>query len=501
MPAGGIWWVNTERQEDLFTFVNETLAAQAQNSHVAVLMSDGIIRNHLAFTTSGPETVQLFSLKPTKSSLESLQSDLLCSRSPENYLFILACHETLWDVYSAPQLRRWLQKLNRWAQHYRCSFLIVNNGRATDRFTSLLINEYRGLDGLATLQFLGEKFRLDVEFWCNDSGVSAQQHIMLDYKNGSWSQMNESTSAPQPLNDTRQILSHIGVLEGAPALSEHWKLFENNDALFNAARTSQAATIVFQLSQNSQIEQMATMIHTLRRQRGSALKLVVREKNACLRATDERLLLGCGTSLIVPWNSSLSRCLSLIESIQEQKFTRHVPEDIQVLLQAMHPLKQRGYLKWEEFCQSLDNILTNPLIPEDNRGLLVALRPVPGLKVEQLLTLCRPNRLGDIVTLGDNRLYLFLSFCRINDLDVALKHIFPLPIGDLISNRVVWFEDKQIAAELTQMRISDPAQRSRPLPDLTVQQPAVNASHDGKVWRRNPQPVVLLRDNLSQEEI
>ncbi len=48
------------------------------------------------------------------------------------------------------------------------------------------------------------------------------------------------------------------------------------------------------------------------------------------------------------------------------------------------------------------------------------------------------------MTIGNNRLVLFLSFCRINDLDTALNHIFPLPTGDIFSNRMVWFEDKQI---------------------------------------------------------
>ncbi|WP_285283220.1 BcsE family c-di-GMP-binding protein, partial [Klebsiella pneumoniae] len=99
-------------------------------------------------------------------------------------------------------------------------------------------------------------------------------------------------------------------LEGAPALSEHWSLFETNEALFDEARTTQAATIIFSLIQNNPIETLARHIHTLRRQRGSALKIVVRENNTSLRATDERLLLGCGANMVIPWNAPLSRCLT-----------------------------------------------------------------------------------------------------------------------------------------------------------------------------------------------
>ncbi len=88
---------------------------------------------------------------------------------------------------------------------------------------------------------------------------------------------------------------------------------------------------------------------------------------------------------------------------------------------------------------------------------MVGLRPAPGLRVEQALTLCKPNRMGDIMTIGNNRLVLFLSFCRINDLDTALNHIFPLPTGDIFSNRMVWFEDKQILSEIVIMRGVEPA--------------------------------------------
>ncbi|STP68305.1 cellulose biosynthesis protease [Escherichia coli] len=50
------------------------------------------------------------------------------------------------------------------------------------------------------------------------------------------------------------------------------------EVLFNEARTAQAATVVFSLQQNAQIEPLARSIHTLRRQRGSAMKILVRGK-------------------------------------------------------------------------------------------------------------------------------------------------------------------------------------------------------------------------------
>ncbi len=83
---------------------------------------------------------------------------------------------------------------------------------------------------------------------------------------------------------------------------------------------AQAATVVFSLQQNAQIEPLARSIHTLRRQRGGAMKILVQENTASLRATDERLLLACGANMVYPMECPLSRCLTMIESVQGQKF-------------------------------------------------------------------------------------------------------------------------------------------------------------------------------------
>ncbi|WP_262198580.1 BcsE family c-di-GMP-binding protein, partial [Escherichia coli] len=102
-------------------------------------------------------------------------------------------------------------------------------------------------------------------------GVSARQQLSVQQQNGIWTLVQSEEAEIQPRSDEKRILSNVAVLEGAPPLSEHWQLFNNNEGLFNEARTAQAATVVFSLQQNAQIEPLARSIHTLRRQRGSAM--------------------------------------------------------------------------------------------------------------------------------------------------------------------------------------------------------------------------------------
>lgn len=495
MPTGGVWWVNTDRHEDAVSLLNQTLAAQENDAKVAVI-SMGENPNDIIEIKGnhGPKKISLFTMQNNPDGLYCMRRDLLCSLEPTNYFVILLCSHNAWGNIPSAKIQNWLSKSQQWAKYHQCTLLILNPGINADAQTSLLLGEYRSLSGLASLRYQGDSQLLDIAFWSNEKGVSARQQLLIIQKDDGWHLAQDEVANVQPRSDEKAVLSNINILEGAPALSEHWTLFDTNDAVFKASRSAQAATVIFSLTQNSQIEQLARYIHTLRRQRGSAIKLIVREVTTCLRATDERLLLSCGANLVISATAPLSRCLTLIESVQTQQYTRHVPEDLTTLLANTEPLKLKGYQTWDTFCESVQKVVNNTLLPADGKGVMVALRPAPGLRVEQALTLCRPHRMGDIVTIADRRLVLFLPFCRVNDLDKALNHIFPLPTGDIFSNRMIWFEDKQIASELVNMRDVKPELWTKPLDIAPKPKNVINATYEGNAWRRYPEPHRLSTD-------
>ncbi|WP_174510202.1 cellulose biosynthesis protein BcsE [Klebsiella oxytoca] len=495
MPVGGVWWLNVDRHEDAISILNQTLASQDKDCKVAAIVMGNTPGKIISVDPQrGPAKIAAFTMPDSTEALEELHRDLLCSLDPDNYLFILLGSENAWQNIKKEQLCRWAEKSHRWTKYHHCSLLVLNSGQDVDKQLTPLLNEYRSLSGLASLRYQGDSFLFDIAFWGSEKGMSAQQQLTILHGDDGWHLAQDEETLVQPRSDEKVVLSNLRVLEGAPALSEYWALFDTNDGVFNAARKSQAATLLFSVTQNEQIEQLGRYIHTLRKQRGSALKIVVREQTPSLRTTDERLLLSSGANMVIPSNAPLSRCLTLIESVQKQKFTRHIPEEFDTLLTWSQPLNLRGFRKWGDFCSAVHNVMTNTMLPEDSKGVMVALRPAPGLRVEQALTLCRPNRMGDIMTIGNNRLVLFLSFCRVNDLDTALNHIFPLPTGDIFSNRMVWFEDKQITAEILLMRGIDPSRWNTPLPVSVEQNTTINATHDGHHWRRFPEPHRLSTD-------
>ena len=63
MPAGGVWWISTDRNEDAITLVNQTIAAQEKSAKVAVVTMGENPRKIISLTdTQGPDNGSLFSM-------------------------------------------------------------------------------------------------------------------------------------------------------------------------------------------------------------------------------------------------------------------------------------------------------------------------------------------------------------------------------------------------------------------------------------------------------
>ncbi|WP_145524621.1 cellulose biosynthesis protein BcsE [Yersinia vastinensis] len=459
MQAPGFYWVNIERQIDANLFCQQLIRNQPENTKAALICSglkpEKLLTNIDHF---GPQKLPLFSLPEQKNAsvqknaLQHLTHDLMRSLRPQQRLFILFAPASLWQIFTSEEMQQWLRHIQQWLDAQNCTLLVLCHSTGINKIKNQLVSQHRYLQGLASLQWQQDNAQYVVSWWSTAKGVTANQLVLLEADELGWSMADEVQQAlPPSRNDEHLYLAENSILEGAPPLSTHWQLLETNAALAQRAMSAHAATVIFALNQSEHIDEIAHQIHNIRRQRGNAVKIVVREMNASLRYSDERLLLACGANLIVPHVAPLSRFLTMLEGIQGLRFSRHVPEDINALLEALRPLQLKGYLSPVEFSQSVLLLMNNTLLPENGKGVLVALRAVPGLQARQALTLCHLRRYGDVVTVSDNRLLLFLSTCRINDLDTALGHIFRLPVAEAFSNRLVWYQDQEIIAEMHRM--------------------------------------------------
>ncbi|WON77078.1 cellulose biosynthesis protein BcsE [Serratia sp. UGAL515B_01] len=494
MQAPGFYWVNFDRQADAAMLCKQIIAAQTEDSQLALIymgdQPDLLLNNSFS---PALKKFPLFSLPEKKTALLGLTDDLMRALKPQNRLLILLAPASLWKTFNSDELCVWASNIAKWLHQRQSTLVILCHGSGVNRLKGQLSTEHRTLDGLASMQWQQDSAKYLVNWWLTANDINANQLFTLHLDAQGW-QGVDSINTPSPIaehNDENLYLAEQHILEGAPPLSANWQLFENNTQLMQKGMLTKTATLIFSLHQNDEIDELAHQIHTLRRSRGEGLKIIVRDMSASVRYSDERLLLACGANLIVPHVAPLSRFLTMLEGIQGQRLSRHIPEDISTLMVGLRPLQSKGYLPLADFCSTVVSLMENTLLPEDGKGVMVALRPAPGLSARQSMTLCHQRRFGDIMTVAQNRLFLFLSTCRINDLDTALKFIFRLPVSEAFSNRIVWHQDVDITAKirlLTQDIESSHRETSlEPRPVKTVTKVA-----EMLIERHEPVPFTLL---------
>lgn len=485
----GCYWITCTRFDDARVLTRQVISYQ---DAAILISSDEKPRNLLTpDLRRGPARIPLYSLPASKRALLHLNSDLARILPTQSGLIVFFVNVSHWNHLAAGELAQWVKKIRKCVTVKGATLLIVTWGSAVINLRNHLQGYFRQLDGMAHLEYQQDSWQYRISWWYSEERVFADRAIRLNCVDEAFTAFQENEkSVPLSLNDEHLYLAEQQVLEGAPPLSRDWLLFNDNNSLFFRAQQANSATVIFNLSRNEQIPALAEMIHSLRRARGRGLKIVVREMQTSLRYSDERLLLACGVNTIVPFSASMSNFLSVLEGLQGQQFSRRVPVSLDNLIKALQPLQQKGFLKRDAFCDAVSQLINNTLLPENGKGLLVALRPVPELRAEQALTLCKPRRFGDLVTVSGNRLYLFLSSCRFNDLDKALTFIFSLPHDELFSNRLVWFEDNLIVSEIRQIKAQTPDTRH----DLAGQAQRLqtrSAADPVAAVRKTPQPLTL----------
>ncbi|AHG20396.1 cellulose biosynthesis protein BcsE [Chania multitudinisentens RB-25] len=454
IQSPGFYWVNIDRQADANLFCRQVIAAQTADSLLALICCGDNPSNVMADLSSpAVAKLPLYTLPEKKAALLCLCDDLVRALNPKNRLLILLAPANAWRAFTDNQLSVWASNTAKWLRQRQCSLVILSHGSGVNRLRVQLSIEHHTLNGLASLQWQQDSAQYLVNWWSTGHSINANQLITLHRTPQDWQAAEESDASfpNQIVNDENRYLSEQSILEGAPPLSVNWQLFEDSTLLAQQGMKAMAATLIFALYQSEQIDTLAHLIHDLRRHRGNSLKIVVREMSASLRYSDERLLLACGANLIVPHIAPLSSFLTMLEGIQGHSLSRHIPADIDALISGLRPLQMKGYLPLEDFSKAVISLMENTLLPEDGKGVMVALRPVPGLSARQSITLCHQRRFGDVMTVAQNRLFLFLSTCRINDLDTALKFIFRLPVSEAFSNWVVWHQDVDITIQIKRL--------------------------------------------------
>lgn len=218
---------------------------------------------------------------------------------------------------------------------------------------------------------------------------------------------------------------------GVPAT---WQIADSLAALEEAARGAAGATVLIDAGVPEQFAAVAALVHRLRQARPRSLKIIVRETESKLRAHSEQALLRLGVTSVVYREVGFARLQKLIEDGRHLVYAGAIESDCAQTLAACMPAAARGYQRPARFVQLAGDMLART----EAAGLshcLVRLQLLPTVAHLDALRACRVQRDGDLVTADAQGLYVFLFACRESDLDLALSHLFTLPLGALFSSQ------------------------------------------------------------------
>ncbi len=437
LRGGGVYWVDCARQADAELLCAQLLAAQDGLARAALLVAGSAPAgvSGKIDDTQGPAELAIYEIAAAQvaAALAILPLELtraLRGRVPPLCAILLPGSAVA--ALSAAGLQRFCAELRQWARRHAVSVVLLSHGESAALATRLLpLND--ALAGLAQLYPAKGEFGYLLHFWRNGLGVSAAREFALHREQARGQSprlalLRGTTMAVfgEGASDHRSYLADADVLEGAPPLSADWRLFEGWGPMLAHVAHAQASSVVFAIHGNSQVDPLAAILHRLRRERGNALKLVVREMAPCLRYADERLLMGCGATLIVPHGTPLARFLTVLESVQGNVWHGTLPVDIEAAAKAFRPPPVKGLVTPAQFWELVTNI-EEATATSGLDNALVQLKPLRGLRPEQVLGQCRIRRQGDLACLYQGQIHLFLFACRREGVERALDRMFRLP--------------------------------------------------------------------------
>ena len=326
-----------------------------------------------------------------------------------------------------------MSAMRHWAEQRACTLVFLCMPDSVGEFLASLRPVADRLAGLARLRRTSAGLWWDTLHWFGAQGFVGNRTYRVATDKAGTLLLKADESHPdthsQLTGDDVVLVLRPAVTALDPAAS-HWRLFDDLDALIAASGGLPAATIVLPMTGDTVVDNLARAVFELRRAGGPQRKIVVRESEIHLRHSQEQLLLRVGANLVIPSEVGFSRLLSLVETVQGQVFAHPIPDDYPAALTDVVPDSMQGYVPPAKFIDTVERILQQ----SENLGIQNALVHLPlplGMSARAALSFCSMARPGDLSTVDDKSLYLFLFACREYDVDLALDRLFDIPVTEL----------------------------------------------------------------------
>ncbi len=351
-----------------------------------------------------------------------------------------------WD--DGARLSREGARLAAWCARERLSLLLVLAPPTDDiddvRRPADLGGLHARFAGAAHLSQVQGQYTWEVAFWRDREAVLASRSLPLRFAADEHRLMvsgagadgeGEAAAAGLLAPDEHRVIVCRDAVAHERWVPESWQLVDSNEAAVASAGGAVAATVLLHYQGNRAFETLAEQVHRLRRTRGSALKIVVREDQEAMRQHYELLLLNLGANLVIARRTPFARVQAMLEGVQGQVFSRPLPADYRTALSAVLTGSAIGYVPPAEFIDTVRGAV------EQGRTIrlphvLLRLTLLPEVAHIDALRACRMNRTGDICSADADSVYVFFFACRLDDADAVCRRVFQRPLEALFSGEL-----------------------------------------------------------------
>lgn len=292
---------------------------------------------------------------------------------------------------------------------------------------------------------------LEIRHWFGAEGASPRELFALRFHaSGTLGIRPATDEADDELPPVDSVIFVRGVMNpDAPAWRSGQEAESIADAV-DAARRSEAATLLLPFQSTADYETLCRAIVTVRAMARASLRIIVRERGVRLRASQALALMRLGASSIVPADMSDAAAKRMVDSLQGTRFGRPYDMDAQQVNEETTALLQSAVASAMSFCDAVERLLA-VADDFDIESCLVQLE-FAGSDSSGVVNIA--GRLGrDLVAFAQlNCAWLFVFGCPHTMAPAMLKRLFTSPGIAPCSSWTTEHDPNRILAKLNDLR-------------------------------------------------
>lgn len=309
--------------------------------------------------------------------------------------------------------------------------------RIAENFAGFAI--VRAADGSATLE---------IRHWFGAEGASPRETFLLRSHGAGHLSVHAAGSLEEdqglpPVDGVIVVRGVVGAVPGS------WQEVDSIAEAVDAARRSDAATILLPFERPTDHPLLCRAIVTVRAMGRPRLRVVVRERTVRLRAPQVLALMRLGATSVLPPDVSDSGVRRLVDSLQGTRFARPFEMDTQQVDEDTSGVLLRRATSVTQFCDAVEALLAASDGFEVESCLVNLVFPGDGASAARIARRCG----RDLLVLAQGRcVWLFLFGCPATQAASTLRRLFKVPPEEVCASWSLEHDADRILARLGVLR-------------------------------------------------